>query len=175
MAQYDLFDEYEEGHVPVKNARDYKQAFILWTTQWNNYPNPIPLNWKCVKFEKDNRDQIPSKKGIYAFFVEPRIANLPSHGYLMYIGQTGQDSNHHLRKRFGDYIGKRESTKRHSIKYLLNTWRGYLYFYYAEVDPDQINLKQLETILLDTFTPPFVKEGFSGKIKSEVDLSRITG
>jgi hypothetical protein len=173
MAQYDLIDdEYDWIDAAAEDARTYRREFLLWKTQWGNYPDPIPLNWKCVRFEKDNRSQIPSRKGIYAFFVEPRIANFPSHGYLMYIGQTGQDSNHNLRKRFGDYLGKSEGKKRPSIKYMLTKWKGYLYFYYAEIDPDQINLEQLERTLLDTFTPPFVKKGFSGKIKSAVDLSR---
>ena len=173
MAQYNLIDDEDDlTDAAAKDAITYKWAFLMWKTQWDNYPNPIPLNWRCVKFEKDNRSHIPSRKGIYAFFVEPRIANFPSHGYLMYIGQTGQDSNHNLRKRFGNYLSKSESKRRRRIKYMLNKWKGYLYFYYAEIDPDQINLKQLEQILLDTFTPPFVKEGFSGKIRSVVDLLR---
>ena len=171
MAQYDFIDE-DDWIDTAKDAIIYKRAFLMWKTQWDNYPDPIPLNWECVKFEKDNRNQIPSGKGIYAFFVEPRIANFPSHGYLMYIGQTGQDSNHNLRKRFSNYLSKSEGKKRRRIKFMLNTWESYLYFYYAEVDPDKINLKQLERILLDTFTPPFVKRGFSGKISFVVDLLR---
>ena len=173
MARYDLIDDEEDWiDAAAKDALIYKRAFLMWTTQWDNYPNPIALNWKCVKFEKGNKNQIPSEKGIYAFFVEPRIANFPSHGYLMYIGQTGQDSNHNLRKRFGNYINKGEGKKRRGIKFMLNTWKSYLYFYYVEVDPDQINLEQLEQILLDTFIPPFVKRGFSVKIKAVVDLLR---
>ena len=165
MAQYDFIAE-------VKDPSVYKRAFLLWKTQWDNYPDPIPLDWKCVKFEASYRTQIPRSKGIYAFFVEPRIANFPSHGYLMYIGETGQDSNHNLRKRFADYLSEKKGTKRRSIEYMLNLWEGYLYFYYAEVDPNQINLKELEQILLDTFIPPFVKQGFSGKIKEIVDILR---
>lgn len=173
MAQHDLIDdEGDRIDAAAEDARTYRREFLLWKTQWDNYPNPIPLNWKCVKFEKGNRSQIPCRKGIYAFFVEPRIANFPSHGYLMYIGQTGQNSKHNLRKRFGNYLSKSESKKRRSIKYMLNKWKGYLYFYYVEIDPNQINLKQLERTLLDTFTPPFVKKGFSAKIKAAVDLSR---
>ena len=173
MARYDLIDDEEDWiDAAAEDARAYRREFLLWKTQWNRYPNPIPLDWKCVRFKRANKDQIPSSKGIYAFFVEPRIANFPSHGYLMYIGQTGQKGNHNLRKRFGNYLGKSESKKRRSIRYMLNKWKGYLYFYYVEIDPNQINLEQLERTLLDTFTPPFVKKGFSGRIKAAADLSR---
>ena len=47
---------------------------------------------------------------------------------------------------------------------MLNTWEDYLYFYYVEVDPAQMNLKQLEQKLLDTFTPPFVDRGYSAHV-----------
>ena len=156
----------------VKNAGAYQRNFLLWRDQWENYPNPIPLEWKCVKFEQKNRDKIPNSKGVYAFFVEPRTANFPSHSYLMYIGESGHDSNRNLRKRFGDYFSEKKGTNRVTIEYMLNLWEGYLYFYYAEVDPNQIDLKELEQILLDTFTPPFVKRGFSARIKRILDILR---
>lgn len=156
----------------VKNAGAYQRNFLLWREQWENYPNPIPLEWKCVKFERKNRAKIPNSKGVYAFFVEPRTADFPSHSYLMYIGESGHDSNRNLRKRFGDYFSEKKGTNRVTIEYMLNLWEGYLYFYYAEVDPKQIDLKELERILLDTFTPPFVKRGFSARIKRILDILR---
>ena len=165
MARFDLIHE-------VKSAGAYQCEFLLWRHQWDNYPNLIPLEWKCVKFERENRTQIPNSKGIYAFFVEPQIANFPSHGYLMYIGESGQDSNRNLRKRFGDYFSEKKGANRVTIEYMLNLWEGYLYFYYAEVDLNQMDLKELEKILLDTFTPPFSERGFSAKIKDVVKIVR---
>ena len=47
---------------------------------------------------------------------------------------------------------------------MLNTWENYLYFYYVEVDPAEMDLKQLERMLLDTFTPPFVERGYSAEV-----------
>ncbi len=157
MTQHDLLDR-------VKDAKMYQTNFLIWKEQWDAYHDLIPLNWKCVKFEASNRNQIPTKTGIYAFFVEPRIAGFPSHGYLMYIGETGQDSHHHLQKRFDDYLQDQKRTKRVHIHLMLNLWDSYLYFYYVEIDSNQINLKTLEQTLLDTFTPPFVKRGFSIRI-----------
>ena len=165
MARYDLIHE-------VSGAKKYQCEFLMWKDQWNNYQNPIPLEWKCVKFEQKNRRQIPNSKGIYAFFVEPRTANFPSHSYLMYIGESGHDSNRNLRKRFGDYFYEKKGTNRATIEYMLNLWEGYLYFYYAEVDPNQFDLEELERILLDTFTPPYSDRGFSANITEVLKILR---
>ena len=163
------------------DAKIYRQNFLLLTPQWASYTDPpIPLNWKCVKFEQNNANQIPTEKGVYAFFIEPRIAEFPSHGYLMYIGQTGHNSKRNLRKRFRDYLyyknlSDRELSKSRSkelVHFLLNTWDNYLYFYYIEVDPSQMDIKQLEQKLLDTFTPPFTDRGYSAKIGRIVKVAR---
>lgn len=156
----------------VKNAGAYQRNFLLWRDQWDNYPNSISLEWKCVKFEQKNRAKIPKSKGVYAFFVEPHTADFPKHSYLMYIGESGYNSNRNLRKRFVDYFSEKKGTNRVTIEYMLNLWEDYLYFYYAEVDPNKVDLKELERILLDTFTPPFVKRGFSARIKRILDILR---
>ncbi len=149
----------------ISSARIYKQNFLLLTPQWDSYTDPpIPLNWKCVKFEENNANQIPTKKGVYAFFVEPRIAEFPSHGYLMYIGQTGHNSERNLRKRFRDYLSEKRKPERPLIHFMLTTWESYLYFYYIEIDPSELNIKKLEQKLLDTFIPPFSQAGYSAEI-----------
>ena len=156
----------------VKEAKIYKIDFILWKEQWDRYINPsIELNWNCVKLEENSKNRIPTGKGIYALFVEPRIAQFPTFGYLMYIGQTGYQSKHNLRKRFGDYLREKKNVKRPAIYFLLNTWDDYIYFYYTEVDPNEVDLKELEQKLLDTFTPPFSERGYSAVIGS---IKKIT-
>ena len=161
-----------EYHDPVsqqKDVRIYRRAFFLWKQQWDVYTDPpIPLDWQCVKFERGNASQIPKEKGVYAFFIEPRIAKFPSHGYLIYIGQSGYKSKRDLRKRFRDYFYDKKRPKKIQVNLMLNTWEDYLYFYYAKVDPAQIDLKQLEQKLLDTFTPPYVKRGYSAYVKEVI-------
>ena len=166
MVYYDLTTQPE-------SARIYKQDFLLLKKQWNTYTEPpIPLNWKCVKFERDNANQIPTEKGIYAFFIEPRIAKFPIHGYLVYLGQAGYQSERNLRKRFGDYLSEKTKPKRPLVHFMLNAWENYLYFYFAEVDSTQIDLKQLEQKLLDTFMPPFSLEGYSAEIGKIEKIAR---
>ena len=93
---------YQDVIRPRKDVRTYRVNFLLWKEQWDAYiAPPIPLNWKCVKFEENNAAQIPTEKGIYAFVIEPRLPQFPSHGYVTYIGETGHNSNRNLRKRFG--------------------------------------------------------------------------
>ena len=157
--------EYYDVMGQQKDVRVYQRNFLLWKQQWDAYTGPsIPLDWQCVKFEKNNASQIPTEKGVYAFFIEPRIANFPSHGYLIYIGQAGYKSKRNLRKRFRDYLYNKEKPKRIRIHFMLNTWENYLYFYYVVVDSTQMDLEQLEQKLLDTFTPPFVDRGYSAYV-----------
>lgn len=146
-------------------AEIYQIKFLLWKEQWESYTEPsVKLNWQCVKFEENSTHLIPTKKGIYAFIVDPKVTSFPSHRYLMYIGQTGHKSNRNLRKRFSDYLHEKKRVKRMSINYLLNTWEGYVYYCFTVVDPDETNIKELERKLLDTFIPPFSDKGYSAKI-----------
>lgn len=165
---------YQDVIRPRQDVRTYRVSFLLWKEQWDAYiAPPISLNWKCVKFEENSAIQIPKEKGVYAFVVEPRIAQLRSHGYVMYIGETGHKSQRHLRKRFGDYLNDKKKPKRNLIHSMLTTWEDYLYFYYVEVDSSQMDIKQLEQKLLDTFTPPFSQTGYSAEVGAAVKLSRV--
>ena len=180
MAYYDVIDQ-------QKDVRVYQRNFLLWKQQWDAYTDPpIPLDWQCVKFERNNANLIPTEKGIYAFFIfslflaekssgkvgltlhcrsrRRFLTQFLEHGYLIYLGQTGYKSERNLRKRFRDYLSDKKRPKRRRVHLMLNTWEDYLYFYYAEVDPAQMDLKRLEQKLLDTFTPPFVDRGYSAEI-----------
>ncbi|MYB66988.1 MAG: hypothetical protein F4X75_00625 [Gemmatimonadetes bacterium] len=168
---------YQDVIRPKEDTKEYVKIyrvnFLLWKEQWDTYTDPpIELDWQCVKFERDSATKIPTEKGVYAFVVEPRIAQLPSR-YVMYIGETGYKSKRHLRKRFRDYLYDKERPKRSLIHSMLTTWEDYLYFYYVEVKPSQMDIEQLEQRLLDTFTPPYSQKGYSAEIGDAVKLSRV--
>ena len=98
MVYQDIIDQQKDVSI-------YQRSFFLWKEQWDTYIDPpITLDWQCVKFETSNANKIPTEKGIYAFFIEPRIGNFPAHGYLVYLGQTGHKSKRDLQKRFRDYL-----------------------------------------------------------------------
>ncbi len=51
---------YQDVIRPSKDVRTYRVNFLLWKEQWDAYTAPpIPLNWKCVKFEENSAAQIP--------------------------------------------------------------------------------------------------------------------
>ena len=113
---------YQDVISPIKDVRTYRVNFLLWKEQWDAYiAPPISLNWKCVKFEENSAAQIPTEKGIYAFVIEPRLPQFPSHGYVTYIGETGHNSNRNLRKRFRDYLNDKKKPKRNLIHSMLTT------------------------------------------------------
>ena len=151
----------KEGEFKVHEVK-----FHLWPAKWKDgvYLNNS-LKWIHVKFEEKNKNSIPSEKGLYCFCVEPKIAGLNQLSYLMYIGQTGHNSNSHLRKRFSDYLYEKKRDKRHHIYKMLNRWSDSLCFYYTTLKEGD-ELKKLETSLLDCFIPPFNDDGFSGKLGS---------
>ena len=151
----------------------YDQTFTLWATGWENYPVSVSLNWKSVKFERENRTTIPETQGLYAFFIEPQVADFRNHGYLMYIGETGQDSDNNLRARFSEYFSYKSNYKRPHIHWLLNRWEGYLYFYYVEIPHNTMNLNELETMLLDTFLPPYNLKDFSAEVSPRIKRGRL--
>lgn len=153
----------------IRELKSSFQQFRLWKTQWDNHPSSISYDWRCVKFERTQQKLVPDVPGIYAFFIEPRIAGFQSHGYLMYIGQAGYNSNNTLRKRFQKYLHDKMELDRSSIYWLLNNWENYIYFYFTELDNQELDLKKIETTLLDTFLPPYSKRGFS------VRISKILG
>ena len=165
---------YQDVIRPREDVRTYRVNFLLWREQWDAYiAPPVSLNWKCVKFEENSAARIPTEKGIYAFVIEPRLPQFPSHGYVTYIGETGHNSNRNLQKRFRDYLNDKKRPKRHLIHSMLTTWEDYLYFYYVEVDSSQMDIKHLEQKLLDTFTPPFSQTGYSAEVGAAVRLSRV--
>jgi len=143
----------------------YAKEFILNPIQMRSFTNKCSLDWKKVEFNQANKSLIPQCRGVYAFVFEHNHSNFPPHGYIMYIGETGQDSNHNLQKRYGDYLRDKQREKRAKLHYMLNNWEQCLYFHYASVKDKKINLKKLEQNLNDAFIPPFSTNDFSATIR----------
>jgi hypothetical protein len=156
------------SHVELRQElQDYTQDVRLWKRQWTNNSTLLPpLNWTRVRFSEASKNSVPDSQGLYAFFIEPELANFPNHAYLMYIGKAGDRSKNTLRKRFTHYFQekKRFDAARPKINKLLNNWDGYLYFYFHEVTDSATDIAKLETLLLDTFLPVCNKNSYSGEI-----------
>ena len=131
--------------------RSQTRQFTLSPELWNNLNLHCNLNWTRVKFEEPLTNQIPnSSMGVYAFVLEPGIANLRL-AYLLYVGKTTRN----FRVRFREYLRHQQETKpkRLDIKRMLTTWPDHLWFYYAPITNRSI-IKCAENNLIEAFKPP---------------------
>jgi hypothetical protein len=143
------------------------RSFVLDPVGWSKFQTQATLDWWYVPFESSYRTAVPTTRGVYAFVVEYTTAQFPPHGYLMYIGISGNSNQRTLRLRYSDYLRGVTKEKRERVKWMLNKFQGCLFFYFAEVSDRRIDLAKLETDLLNVTHPPCNKADFSGaKIKT---------
>lgn len=119
------------------------------------------LNWQSIKFNADNEiHHVPDdKRGVYALVISTDANPMPTHGYIMYIGIAGRDSNRSLRSRYKDYLTTSKVIRRPKINTLIANWRSVLRFFFAPVDDafPNADLKALEVNLNTAWTPPCVE------------------
>jgi len=133
----------------LKEAKSHKHSIVLWPRRWRLYDPPLQLQWKIVPFSKESLKKLPEKPGVYAFLIQPRVADL-SASYPMYIGETERP----LRVRCQEYL--QEAAKdlgRPKVIALLRMYRDFLYFSCAVVEGN-ISPSVVEDKLLETFLPP---------------------
>ena len=117
-----------------------------------------PLAWESIPYGDEELEKIPGdKRGIYAFAVCEPSDVLPPHGYILYIGIAGRDSNRSLKDRYKDYLNEKKVRKRAGIARMIGHWHEVLRFFFAAVDDDVSSdeLKQLELQLNSALIPPF--------------------
>lgn len=137
----------------------YRVEMTLSPSKLNFTAYCVPnLNWESVKYGEAELDLVPDdKRGVYAFAICEPNALLPPHGYVLYIGIAGRDSDRSLRKRYKDYLNAKKVMKRSRIAHMIGTWHSVLRFFFVSVDDamstEDLELleKQLNTALL----PPF--------------------
>ena len=145
-----------------------KRSFYLSPNRWSESKVKIPLDWVEVKFESGNENNVPQKKGIYAFIVKHTNNHFPPHGYIMYVGITGDVSaDRTLKKRFKDYLYEQKQNKRPKVHFMLTKYSDNLYFNYVVIeDNSSVNLRQIEIDLNDALIPPVGRNDFSAEVKA---------
>lgn len=116
------------------------------------------LTWESISYGGEELERVPAdKRGIYAFAVCRHSDVLPPHGYVLYIGIAGRDSERTLRDRYKDYLNTRKVKKRARIARMIGTWHPVLRFYFAPIDDDvsSNDLQALEKQLNTALIPPF--------------------
>ncbi len=127
--------------------------------QRDDYPLDV-LNWDSILYKDDNElEKVPNdKRGLYAFAICHPSKVLPPHGYILYIGIAGRNSNRSLRMRYKDYLNVKKILRRPKIAMMIGKWKKVLRFYFAPVEDEvateelQEIEKQLNTALMPTFS-----------------------
>ena len=126
------------------------------------------LRWDSILYGEAELEKVPdNKRGMYAFAICETNVVLPPHGYILYIGIAGRDSDRPLRARYKDYLNERKVCKRESIARMIADWHKVLRFFFAPVD-DKITSDQLKTLekqLNTALVPPFSKGDLSAETK----------
>jgi len=174
-----MLNDFATDLPAIRELMTFRQHFTLSPPLWHSFQPAPALSWQCVKFGKSTANQVPKVRGIYAFVIQfqdhdaPPIV-LPSHGYITYVGITGQRSSRRtLRDRYGDYLQEKERPKRVQIGFMLNNWPDDLYFHFAKVDA-AVDLAGLETALNDAIMPPYGTNDFSAAARRRGRAFRAT-
>ena len=133
----------------------------------NDFVIPV-LDWRAIKFGPDEIEQVPdNRRGVYAFAVRVNSNVLPPHGYILYMGIAGRNSDRPLRERYRDYLSPAKVRKRGGIARVIGNWRNVLQFVFAPVE-DHVStqdLEQLERQLNTALIPPYSQRDMDADLR----------
>ena len=155
-------------HDLVNVTKKYKgdlHSFFLDMKSWRKFKTRHTLSWQKLRFEDASRLLIPKERGIYAFTLELSPYKLPSHGYILYIGITGDDSEANLYKRYAQYRNNlKNEDGRPAVYNMMANWSDDLFFNFVALPNKTIDLVKLERDLLNALVPPVNKRDIEAKI-----------
>lgn len=98
--------------------------------------------------------------------MEVDAASLLAHGYIMYMGITGDTGSANLRKRYARYLlDLKNEDGRPKVLYMLQQWSDELFFNFVPNPDSSISLADIERSFLNAVAPPIIERDF------EADLS----
>jgi len=151
-----------------KDFAYYTQRFLLDPRLILRCALPAQLTWHRVPFTKSTLNLVANQPGVYAFAIGRDTRHLPPHGYVLYIGQTGAKKNDRtLRQRAKEYYVEKTTGTRPHISEFLNKWNRCLFFHFAPLDPNVVDLLKIEAILNDALVPPYSIKDFSADIRKQ--------
>lgn len=147
----------------------YNREFTLSPQQLMNTHYIVNnLNWDSISYGRSEIGKVPDKKrGVYAFAICQNSEILPPHGYILYIGMAGRNSDRTLRERYRDYLSDSKLLKRDRVAFMIGNWYEVLRFFFAPVDDDvsSEDLKALERQLNSALMPPFAEADLDAGLK----------
>lgn len=166
---FDLAAKKSEPKAPLDYFREHKIDVYVWPDAWRNAATVQALNWDKVEFGHHTINNVPEKRGVYAFCVSVKGTIMPPHGVLVYFGQTSRT----LRERYREYVREcRMGAKRPKFENLFKLWSNHLDFFFVPIDDDTCDLKVIEEALNDAVIPHCVTDDFSAEIRRIVPVLR---
>lgn len=152
-------------HDLVKWTKKYKgdaHEFFLDFGSWKKFKTKHRLVWQRVPFKPESRELIPQVRGIYVFTAVLDWDQLPTHGYLLYVGITGDGtSESNLRIRYGQYVRNlKNEDGRPAVFYMMDNWRDDLAFDFVAIPDPTVDLGQMEADFINALMPPVNKRDF---------------
>lgn len=165
QSKFDIaFDDYKQKRSELQF---HIQKFLLFPERWKDEKNKIEvgLSWRGYKFVKQNTKNISENSGIYCFIVVPKKKNFVPLKYLLYVGQTVRE----LQERYKEYFREKEKRGKYRRKVyeMLNTYEDDIYFFYAEIDDEDV-IDVCEINLLNSFVPYVNTKIPDAKIQDEL-------
>ena len=152
----------EQNDVALAQIKAHEIKFVLNTDAILALDSSEhPFHWNSIRFGKDEIQEVPNdQRGLYAFIIADQRTYLPPHGYIMYIGIAGRDSDRSLRARYEDYFKHSEIERRPAVRRMIVAWHSILRFHFAPVDDNvpPAKLKAMERRLITAFLPPCCKD-----------------
>lgn len=155
-------------HDLVNFTKKYKgdlHSFFLDMRSWRKFKTKYKLSWQKLRFGEANHSSIPKERGIYAFTLELSPCKLPTHGYILYIGITGDESEANLYKRYAQYLlNLKNQDGRPAVYYMMDNWSDDLFFNFVPLPNKTIDLAKIERALLNALVPPVNKKDLEADI-----------
>ncbi len=155
-------------HDLVNFTKKYKSnlhSFFLDMASWKRFKTKFKLVWDKTRFDVAGRAKVPQERGIYAFTVELVPTKLPPHGYILYVGITGDDSNANLQKRYNQYLRNLQNEDgRPAVYYMMKNFKNHLFFNFVALPDKAVDLGKMETAFINSVMPPVNKRDLDASI-----------
>ena len=157
-------------HDLVNFTKKYKSelhGFFLDIRSWRRFRTRYKLNWQKTRFGEASHSLIPKERGIYVFRLELAPGKLPAHGYILYVGITGHDSDANLYLRYAQYLRNlKNQDGRPAVYYMLANWADDLFFNFVPLPDRSIDLEKIESAFINALLPPVNKRDLEAEIRA---------
>jgi hypothetical protein len=155
-------------HDLVNFTKKYKgnlHSFFLDMRSWKKFKTKFKLDWKKTRFDVSGHSAVPQERGIYAFTLELYPTKLPPHGYILYVGIAGDDSNSNLYKRYSQYLlNLQNEDGRPAVFYMMKNFKAHLFFNFIALPNKAVDLAKIEKVFINAVMPPVNKRDFDANI-----------